>query len=395
MMNDKFSPFLFAIAFSFSILTQLHAEPPKLQQSQVKGLLVIELPNNGFAASATQMNATAIPVDEQDGESFSIRFNQRVGDMMQAATQEVEKLMRIRHGKDLPTGHRIEFGFADKHTMKDGPSAAVACAMMSESIITGEEIQPSFAVTGDITATGEVRPVGGIVAKVRGAAKRGCKVIAVPIANKADVHDIYVLEGINAIVSTQIVLIENFDQAWEVGRGERSEKIQQALNDYEMVQAAIARAPSNISHPQVREKLKSIVEAIPNHESARLIALHSVGKGPKRLSLTGSLQAIQGAAKELSVTIETGNYQERGVNSPLWDSVSVLNRLRDNVDPRTKDYLDAFLKTATLLKEFIASGKKQWTTEQQREFNSLVARIASEESKLTNNVEIQEELMDQ
>lgn len=374
---------------------QLCAEPPKLIQSQVKGLLVIELPNNGFAGSATQMNATAVPMSEYESESFGIRFNQRVGEMMDAATQEVEKLMRIRHGKDLPNGHRIEFGFADKHTMKDGPSAAVACAMMSEAIITGEPIQESFAVTGDITATGEVRPVGGIIAKVRGAAKRDCKVMAIPAGNKADIHDIYVLEGIGSIVATQIILIENFEQAWDVGRGERSEKIQKALDDYAMVQAAITRTPATISHPQVREKLKSIVEAIPNHESARLIALHSVGKAPDKLSLNGSLQAIQGAAKQLSESISNGSYLERGTNSPLWESVSQLSRLRNNIDPRTKDYLDSFLKTATLLKDINSSGRKQWTNDQQREFQSLLTRIQTEESKLLNNVEIQEELMDQ
>jgi hypothetical protein len=392
-MNYKFRLFLILITCVLSTFTHLKGGEPKLMQSQVKGLLVIELPNNGFAGGATQMNATAVPLDEN--ESFDLRFNQRVGEMMYSATEEVEKLTRIRHGKDLPSGHRIEFGFADKHTMKDGPSAAVACAMMVESIITGEEIQPSFAVTGDITATGEVRPVGGIVGKVRGAAKRDCKVMAVPIGNKADIHDIYVLEGINSIVATQIILIENFDQAWQVGRGERSEKIRKALDDYEMVQAAITRAPASISHPQVREKLKSIVGVIPNHESARLIALHSIGKGPKRLSLTGSIQSIQGAAKELGTSIESGNYQERGVNSPLWESVSLFNRLRDSVDPRTKDYLNAFLKATTLLKDITASGRKQWTPEQQREWNSVIARIQGEESKLINNVEIQEELMDQ
>lgn len=314
---------------------------------------------------------------------------------MRSATEEVEKLMRVRHGKDLPSGHRIEFGFADKHTMKDGPSAAVACAMMSEAIITGEQIQPSFAVTGDITATGEVRPVGGIIAKVRGAAKSDCKVMAIPIGNKSDIQDIYVIEGINFIVATQIILIENFDQAWQVGRAERSVKIQKAIDDYAMVQAAITRTPASISHPQVREKLKSIMEAIPNHESARIIILHASGKGPNKLSLAGSLQAIQGAAEELNETIKSGNYLERGVNSPLWESVSSIKRLRDNVDPRTKDYIDAFLKAATLLKDFIASGKKQWTTEQLREFNSQIARIESEESKLLNNVEVQEELIDQ
>ena len=394
-MHHKFRFFLILIICGLSTFANLSAAEPKLMQSQVKGLLVIALPNNGFAGGATQMNATAIPLDENDGESFDLCFNQNVGDVMRAATEEVEKFMRIRHGKDIPSGHQIEFGFADRGTMKDGPSAAVACAMMAESIITGEEIQTSFAVTGDITATGEVRPVGGILGKVRGAAKRDCKVMAIPIGNKADIDDIYVLEGINSIIATQIILIENFDQAWQVGRGERSDKIQRALDDYEMIQAAITRSSASINHAQVREKLKSILEVIPNHDSARLIALHSVGKGPKKLSLAGSIQAIQGAAKELNATIASGNFQERGVNSPLWTNVSLLNRLRENVDPRTKDYLDAFLKNATVLKDFIASGKRQWTSEQLRELNNCAISIQAEELKITNNVEIQEELIDQ
>ncbi len=392
-MNQVLTAFFILLTSCLS--SPVYAQQPKLLQSQVKGLLVIQLPNHNFAGSASQMNATAVPMDINDGKSFGIRFNQKVGEMMNSSTQEVEKLMRIRHGKDLPSGYRIEFGFADKHTMKDGPSAAVACAMMTEAIITGEQIQPSFAVSGDITATGEIRPVGGIIAKVRGAAKRDCKVMAVPIGNKSDIQDIYVIEGINSIVATQIILVENFDQAWEVGRAERSVKIQKAIDDYAMVQASITRTPANISHPQVLEKLKSIMEVIPNHESARIISLHASGKGPNKLSLAGSLQAIQEAAEELNSTIKSGNYQERGVNSPLWESVSSIKRLRDNVDPRTKDYIDAFIKAATILKDFVASGKKQWATDQLREFNTQISRIESEETKLLNSVEVQEELLDQ
>ncbi len=40
------------------------------------------------------MNATAVP--DGSGDSFGLRFNQDVGEMMNAATQEVEKLMRVK-----------------------------------------------------------------------------------------------------------------------------------------------------------------------------------------------------------------------------------------------------------------------------------------------------------
>jgi hypothetical protein len=382
------------IGFGVFGLGSLSAEPPKLQQSQIKGLLVIQLPNGSFAGAATQMNATVVPIPKNSQQiTFGIRFNQQVGPMMFSATQEVEKMMRIRHQKDLPSGHGIELGFADKYTMKDGPSAAVACALMAESIITGEALEPSFAVTGDMTATGEVRPIGGVSGKVRGAANRDCKIMAVPRANKAAIQDVYVMEGIEPIAATQIILIENFDQAWEIAKAKRSEKIQQALDDYGMVQTAIARSPASASNPKVREKLKSILEAIPNHESARLIALHGIAKGPKKLSLNGSLEAIRTAATELGNTMESGNYLEKGQDNQLWKNVSRLSSLREDVDPRTKNYLDAFLTTATILKKISGSGKKQWTDDQQREFTSAINKIQVEENKLINDTKIQEEMM--
>ena len=97
------------------------AGPPPILQSQVKGLLVVELGDGSHAGAASQMNATAIP--GKDAQSFEPRFNQEVGKMMTAATADVEKLMRVRHPDHLPLGNTIEFAFADKQTLKDGSYA--------------------------------------------------------------------------------------------------------------------------------------------------------------------------------------------------------------------------------------------------------------------------------
>ena len=70
------------------------------------------------------------------------------------------KFIRVRHGDQLPLGKRVELAFADKYSPKDGPSAAVVCALLTDSIVTGDEIDPEFAATGDMTATGEIRPIG-------------------------------------------------------------------------------------------------------------------------------------------------------------------------------------------------------------------------------------------
>lgn len=367
------------------------AGPPPILQSQVKGLLVIALADGSHAGGASQMNATAVPASDET--SFELSFNQEVGEMMESATKEVEKLMRVRHPDSLPSGHRIEFGFADKHSPKDGPSAAVACALMAESIITGIELDQKFAVTGDMTATGEVQPVGGVAAKVRGAARKDCEIFAVPEANRQAILDIYVLEGLQSVCDTQIVLITNLDEALALSRSDKSKDIAQAIEDFKLVSLAVSKNEKNAGHPKVIEKLKSILKALPMHESAKLVALHARGRGPKVLSLSGSLDAIDRKASLLASILEDGSFVDSGSNDALWESLSELKDLRRVVEPRTISFLDTYLDTASFLKSH--RDKSRFTDQLMREWRSTVSKIGVERTKLLNDQDLQEELMDE
>jgi hypothetical protein len=213
------------------------------------------------------------------------------------------------------------------------------------------------------------------------------------MGNKAAIDDIYVVEGIAAIAKTQVILIETFDQALEIAKAKKTEAIQKALDDYAMVQKAIENNAANASHPKVLATLKTVLDAIPNHESAKLIALHGSGRGPKKLSLAGSLDAIQKAAVDLNTTMQNGTYKDDGKNDPLSANVALLNRLRTDVDDRTKSYLDAFLKTANFVRQNRA--RKQWTSAMDQELKEHATEIGAEEQKLMNNAQIREELMPQ
>jgi hypothetical protein len=84
---------------------------------------------------------------------------------------------------------------------------------------------------------------------------------------------------------------------------------------------------------------------------------------------------------------------EKGQGNQLWKNVARLNSLREDVDPRTKNYLDAFLNTANILKKMSTSEKKQLTDDLQRELMSSINKIGVEENKLLNDTKIQEEMM--
>ena len=70
--------------------------------------------------------------------------------------------------------------------MVDGPSAGLAMAAAMHSAITGEPVAPDAAMTGEISVSGDILPVGGVRAKVRAAERAGLKRVLVPWDNRAE-----------------------------------------------------------------------------------------------------------------------------------------------------------------------------------------------------------------
>ena len=90
---------------------------------------------------------------------------------------------------------------------KDGPSAGVTMATVLASLLTDTPVRPLTAMTGEITLSGNVLPVGGIKEKFLAARRAGVQTIILPADNRQDVEEDLtpeMIEGVDVHFANQI-----------------------------------------------------------------------------------------------------------------------------------------------------------------------------------------------
>jgi len=95
-------------------------------------------------------------------------------------------------------------------TPKDGPSAGITMASSLLSLLLDRSVPPDLAMTGELTLTGRVLPVGGIKEKMIAARRSKVKKVILPADNRKDLEEIpdYITEGI------EFVFVRRFEQVF-------------------------------------------------------------------------------------------------------------------------------------------------------------------------------------
>ena len=118
----------------------------------------------------------------------------QLGDVMKESAKISQSLARSRLAN---IAHSFDFTSSDIHihvpsgaTPKDGPSAGITLFTALTSLITGKIVDPKIAMTGEITLSGAVLPVGGIKEKILAAHRAGIKKVILPKENERDLEDV-------------------------------------------------------------------------------------------------------------------------------------------------------------------------------------------------------------
>ena len=106
---------------------------------------------------------------------------------------------RFDIGADYFEGRQIHLHIPEGATPKDGPSAGITMATALLSLVLGKKIKDRLAMTGELSLTGQVLPIGGLKEKTVAARRNKIKDIIIPAGNEKDLDDIpeNVKKGIN------------------------------------------------------------------------------------------------------------------------------------------------------------------------------------------------------
>ncbi|HZJ83772.1 MAG TPA: ATP-dependent protease LonB [Clostridia bacterium] len=146
-----------------------------------------------------------------------------------SSVENVMTVIRKYLGLD-PRDYDIHLNFPGG-TPIDGPSAGISMVVAIYSAITGLPVDNSVAMTGEISIRGEIKPVGGINAKLQAAMQAGVKRAIIPQDNWNEQYAGYSIEVIPSIKVEDVVKLV-------ICEGKQDKKVESSLQDAQLLSAS-------------------------------------------------------------------------------------------------------------------------------------------------------------
>jgi len=150
--------------------------------------------------------ATGLALTETGGQIIFIEATIMPGKERLILTGSLGEVMKesaqaaLSHLRSNATLFKIPEDFFDAHDIhihipagavpKDGPSAGLTIAVALLSLLTKRAVRRDVALTGELTLSGRILPVGGVRGKILAARRAGIKTVVLPLRNEADLKDI-------------------------------------------------------------------------------------------------------------------------------------------------------------------------------------------------------------
>lgn len=164
-----------------------------------------------------------VEVVRYPAEKTDIKLTGQAGDVMKESSQIAWSYLQSTYLKYAPgklffDKSQIHIHIPEGATPKDGPSAGVTMLTALISLLREEPVLQDLAMTGELTLTGKVLPVGGIKEKVIAARRSSVKTLVLPQENKRDFDELpaYIKEGL------QVYFVKEYEEVFNVAFSKKS-----------------------------------------------------------------------------------------------------------------------------------------------------------------------------
>jgi ATP-dependent Lon protease len=164
------------------------------------------MPGVALGLAYTQMGGVSLYIEATSFRTNQAGFQQtgQLGKVMEESSKiaysYVRSLLGSQNGKaEFFNQNEISLHVPEGATPKDGPSAGITMALALYSLATGKPVREKLAMTGELTLTGKILPIGGVREKLIAARRVGVTDVILPIANQKDCEELpeYICRNIN------------------------------------------------------------------------------------------------------------------------------------------------------------------------------------------------------
>ncbi len=121
-----------------------------------------------------------------------LKITGQLGDVMKESAQIAVSLVKsfFPDKADFFKENDLHIHVPDGATPKDGPSAGITLTTALSSLVSGVDVSPAIAMTGEVSLQGRVNPIGGLPEKLMAAQRSGVKKVFIPMENEQDLKDV-------------------------------------------------------------------------------------------------------------------------------------------------------------------------------------------------------------
>lgn len=150
-------------------------------------------------------------------EKTEMKLTGQAGDVMKESSQIAwtylhSKVDAYAPGSSFFEKSQVHVHIPEGATPKDGPSAGITMVTSMLSLLRNEPVLQDLGMTGELTLTGKVLPIGGVKEKLIAAKRSGAKVLIFPKENQRDYDELppYVKKGI------RVHFVKNYEEVFSV-----------------------------------------------------------------------------------------------------------------------------------------------------------------------------------